>query len=254
MKKFIWPIDFIFLKKINSTNQYATQYANKYILNKKNWIVIWTMNQTKGKGSEKNFWYSEKNKGLTFSIIFKPIKNFPIEKKYIINVIISNAVHKTLSKYQKKKFWIKWPNDIISNNKKIGGILIENSISIKKIHTSIIGIGLNIYPIKLDHAISLEEILKNINLKLFHIFHNLVFSIQEEYFFFLTFGENYIRKYYINNLYLKDITSYFYIYRISKSVKGIIRSINEEGFLIIELTDNQKFHFFSQKEIKFLIP
>ncbi|WP_185861974.1 biotin--[acetyl-CoA-carboxylase] ligase [Blattabacterium cuenoti] len=252
MKKFIWPIDLILLKEVNSTNQYARKYTHK----KKNWIVVWGINQTKGKGIEKNLWYTEKEKSLTFSIVFNPIHIFPIHKKYIINVITSNAIHKILSKYNhKKKIWIKWPNDIISDNKKIGGILIENNIKNKNIYTIIIGIGLNVYQLKLSekmNIISLKEIF-NINFKLYNLLYEIIFFIQKEYFLFLKYGENFVRKHYINNLYLKDIISFFYIFRKKNYVQGIIRSITNQGFLIVEF-NNKKYHFFSQKEIKFFIP
>lgn len=147
MKKFIWPINLIILKEINSTNQYARKYIHEK--HNYNWTIIWTLNQIKGIGMYQNLWHTEKKKNLTFSIILKPIKTLCIKKIYITNVLISNAIHKTLSECcnqkNKEKIWIKWPNDIIINNKKVGGILIENNIFSQKIHTIIIGIGLNVY-------------------------------------------------------------------------------------------------------------
>ncbi|WP_185872053.1 biotin--[acetyl-CoA-carboxylase] ligase [Blattabacterium cuenoti] len=247
MIKFIWPIYLILLQKVNSTNQ----YARKYILKNINWLIIWSLNQNKGIGIGNNLWYTEKEKNLTFSIIFKPIN--PFYNKYIINIITSNAIHKVLSKKNKKIFWIKWPNDIILFGKKIGGILIENSLFLKKIHTSIIGIGLNVYQTKFDkkwNASSLKEIL-NINIELDDLFYKIIFFIQKEYLLFIKYGENFIKKYYINHLYLKDKISIFYIYKTKNFIKGIIRSITNQGFLIIEF--NNKFYFFSQKEIKFII-
>ncbi|AFJ90844.1 biotin--[acetyl-CoA-carboxylase] ligase [Blattabacterium sp. (Blaberus giganteus)] len=253
MKKFIWPINLIILKKIDSTNQ----YAKKYIYEKYNWVIIWTMNQTKGIGMNKNSWYTEKKKNLTFSIVLKPIITLYIKKIYIINIVISNAVHKILSKYynkkNKEKIWIKWPNDIVINNKKVGGILIENSVFSKKIHTIIIGIGLNINQTQFKkewNASSIKEIF-NLNLDLDYIFYNIIYFIQKEYLFFIIHGEQFIRKYYINHLYLKDQVSIFYIYKTNNYILGIIRSISNQGFLVIE--SNEKFYFFSHKEIKFVI-
>ncbi len=254
MKKFIWPINLIVLKKINSTNQ----YAKKYIYNNKcNWIVIWTMNQTKGIGMNKNLWHTEKRKNLTFSIVFKPIKTLYVKKIYIINLVISNAIHKTLSKCynqnNKEKIWVKWPNDIFLNNKKIGGILIESSIFSKKIHTIIVGIGLNVYQKQFQkkwNASSLKEIF-NLNLDLDSLFYKIIYSFQKEYLFFTIYGEKLIRDYYINHLYLKDKTSIFYIYKTNHYISGTIRSITNQGFLVIE--SNKKLYFFYHKEIEFLI-
>ncbi|BBA17335.1 biotin--[acetyl-CoA-carboxylase] ligase [Blattabacterium cuenoti] len=253
MKKLIWPINVIILKEVNSTNQ----YAKKYIHNRYNWIIILTMNQTKGIGMNKNLWYAEKGKNLTFSIVFKPIKILYIKKIYIMNLIVSNAIHKTLSecynRNNKEKIWIKWPNDIIINNKKIGGILIENSIFSKKIHTIVIGIGLNVFQKEFQkewNASSLKEIF-NPNFDLDYLFYKIIYYFQKEYLFFIIHGEKNIRDYYLNYLYLKDKTSIFYIYKTNSYISGIIRSITDQGFLVIE--SNKKLYFFYQKEIKYLI-
>ena len=56
----------------------------------------------------------------------------------------SRAIVDTINKYTQAKAQIKWPNDIYIGNKKIGGILIENTLSSNLITGSIIGIGLNI--------------------------------------------------------------------------------------------------------------
>lgn len=254
MKKFIWPIHLILLKKVSSTNQYAKKYlSNK----KKNWTVIWTMNQTNGNGTENNIWYTERYKNLTFSVILIPTFPISIEKKYIINVITSNAIHKILCNHYHYNyndlFSIKWPNDIILNNKKIGGILIENNVFLKKIYYFVIGIGLNINQTKFDEkwkASSLKKIFQ-INLELDYLFYKIVFSIQKEYFLYTKFGEEIIREYYIHNLYLKDVNSLFYLKKIKKTFKGIIRSITDKGFLVIEY--NNKLYYFFNKEIQIIL-
>ncbi|WP_238784436.1 biotin--[acetyl-CoA-carboxylase] ligase [Blattabacterium cuenoti] len=213
MKKFIWKISTIFLKKIDSTNQYAKKNISKY----PDWTIILTKNQTDGKGAGNNIWYSEKGKNLTFSIILKSI-NLSVEKGYLINLFISNAIHKTLMTYS-QSIWIKWPNDIILMDKKIAGILIENSLFCKKIYTSIIGIGVNVNQIQFDKKFNQASSLK----KLFHknfdikkLFNDIVYSIQKEYLLLfnkkgLFYGEKIIRKYYINHLYMKNKIGTFFI-------------------------------------------
>ncbi|WP_185868363.1 biotin--[acetyl-CoA-carboxylase] ligase [Blattabacterium cuenoti] len=255
MKKYIWPINFIFLQEVDSTNTYAKKHCSNYHQENEIWYIILSNYQTRGLGYGKNIWYAEKRKNLTFSIILNFFKNFSAEKLYIINIIVSNAIHKTLSIFSKKKmFWIKWPNDIISiDNKKIGGILTENNILINKIYKTIIGIGLNINQIKFDNewnATSLKKIF-NKHFQLHYIFRHIVFSIQEELFYFTKYGENFIKHYYTENLYLKNKISSFYFYKSETLKKGIIRSVDQHGFLIIEI-DNELLTF-SQKEIKFLI-
>ncbi|WP_185852609.1 biotin--[acetyl-CoA-carboxylase] ligase [Blattabacterium cuenoti] len=253
MKRFIWPIYLIFLQKVDSTNQYIKRNISKCM---NNWTIIWSMHQTNGKGVGINLWETEKEKNLTFSIFFKPI-TLSIDKGYVMNMIISNAIHKTLFTYR-KFIWIKWPNDIILMNKKIGGILIENKVLNKKIHTTIIGIGLNVNQLKFNskfQASSLKKIL-NKDFKLDKLFYNIIYSIQKEYFLFTIHGESNIRDYYVSHLYMKDQISFFYIRKnihceINGFYKGIIRNITRRGNLVIEFNKNKKI-FFSQKEVQLI--
>ncbi|WP_185851417.1 biotin--[acetyl-CoA-carboxylase] ligase [Blattabacterium cuenoti] len=266
MKKFIWNIYLIFLKEIDSTNQYAKKNISMF----PNWTIVYAINQTHGKGVGNTYWYVEKGKNLTFSIILKSI-NLSIEKGYLINLLVSNAIHKTLinnTLYKIKNpknyspsiipssyIWIKWPNDIILINEKIGGILIENTIFYKKIHTSIIGIGLNVNQIQFDKklkASSLKKIFhRDFNLK--KLFYDIIYSIQKEYSLLTNspYGEKIIRNYYINHLYRKNKISFFYVKKTI--IHGIIQNITKQGHLIIVIIENnkcKKLSFFSQKEIQ----
>ncbi|AER40694.1 biotin-(acetyl-CoA carboxylase) ligase [Blattabacterium sp. (Mastotermes darwiniensis) str. MADAR] len=218
----------------------------------RNWTIVWSMNQTKGKGLEKNYWNVEKGKNLTFSVFLKSI-NLALDKGYIINLLISNAIHKTLFFYN-KNFWIKWPNDIIFMNKKIGGILTENSIYHRKIHRTIIGIGLNVNQMKFDENFQATsmKIIFNKNFKLEKLFYKLILSIQKEYLFFTSYGEVFVRNYYMNHLYRKNQISYFYNNKINKYIQGTIRNITKEGYLVIEENHNKKLYCFSTKEIKLI--
>ncbi|WP_185877744.1 biotin--[acetyl-CoA-carboxylase] ligase [Blattabacterium cuenoti] len=248
--KFIWPINVFFLKETKSTNKFSKKYLDQILFYFKNWIIIKSEYQTNGKGQSGN-WFSEYGKNLTFSLIFKPKK---IYDSYIINIIISNAIHKFLSKKLNYPVWIKWPNDIIINNKKIGGILIENNFISKKIYISIVGIGINIKQKKFNknwNSTSLKNIFNNINFDINHILYNITFFIQKEYLLFITNGKNIIKQYYIHYLYLKDKMSNFFSFKEKISFCGVIKSIDKKGFLLIEV--NGKLKSFYQKEIKFFI-
>jgi BirA family biotin operon repressor/biotin-[acetyl-CoA-carboxylase] ligase len=104
--------------------------------------IISTDFQTAGKGQVGNTWESEAGKNLLFSIVLYP-EHIEIEKQFIISQIISLAIKNTLELYT-SDICIKWPNDIYWKDKKIAGILIENSLQKGKIQFSIIGIGLNV--------------------------------------------------------------------------------------------------------------
>ncbi len=154
----------------------ATQSTNKELKNrlKENRInsgdVVWSLNQTDGRGQQNSTWYAKVNKHLAYSA-FLCFENLKHEWIYSINSATALAIVETLIYFKVPNMSIKWPNDILSGQKKICGILIENHLNKKKIK-SIIGIGVNLYQEffdeKLPNATSvLIETKKNIELKNF---------------------------------------------------------------------------------------
>ena len=134
-------MNIIKLSAIDSTNDYLK--INFLDKTKNDIHVVYTFNQTKGRGQRGNSWNSEPEKNLAFSIAFFPNK-FKVENHFTINIIFSLFILNTLKSLQIPDIKIKWPNDIMSGNKKICGILNELKIKGSKIQKIIIGFGLNI--------------------------------------------------------------------------------------------------------------
>ncbi|WP_011977496.1 biotin--[acetyl-CoA-carboxylase] ligase [Methanococcus maripaludis] len=128
-------VDFeiISYKTINSTNLYAYDLGK---LGKRNKIVVSEI-QTHGKGRLDRSWFSNKG-GLYFSVLMDIKDVGKLEK---INFLGSLSVVETLKEFSDKKFEIKWPNDVLFENKKICGILTELNVSSGYL---VLGIGLNI--------------------------------------------------------------------------------------------------------------
>ena len=105
--------------------------------------TVWIADfQTAGRGQRGNKWESSKSENLTFTILFRPVFLHP-SQQFQISQICSIGV----CRYLRSKglpAQIKWPNDIYVGNKKICGMLIENSIMGDKLAGSISGIGLNL--------------------------------------------------------------------------------------------------------------
>nr|WP_315198668.1 biotin--[acetyl-CoA-carboxylase] ligase [uncultured Flavobacterium sp.] len=129
------------LDAIDSTNEFLKGLSNKQEV--QNFTVITAETQSKGKGQMGSKWDSEPGKNLIMSVLVKDFL-FDYESVFNLNVVVSLAVIRTLKKYNIPELSIKWPNDIMSANKKIGGILIENSIKGDGTITSIVGLGLNV--------------------------------------------------------------------------------------------------------------
>ena len=129
------------LDAIDSTNIYVKELIAKGDI--KNFTVVTSKHQTNGRGRNNNIWHDEPSKNLNFSL-YKEFNSFKIENKFLLNIISSISVFNLLKKYNLKNHSIKWPNDIMSGNKKISGILIENNIRGKLINYSVMGIGINV--------------------------------------------------------------------------------------------------------------
>jgi len=130
----------IFLTEVESTNN----YANQLVLSKAadEGTVVLAQHQKKGRGQQGNGWESEAGKNLLTSIILFP-HFLSASKQFYLSKIVSLAVVEFL-KIETNDITIKWPNDIFIKNKKVAGILIENSIKGQNISSSILGIGLNL--------------------------------------------------------------------------------------------------------------
>lgn len=160
------------LNAIDSTNEFLKGLSNKEDL--ENFTVVTAENQTKGKGQMGAVWNSEVGKNLIMSVL---VKNFltEINEIFNLNIAVATAVITTLKKQNIPNLSIKWPNDILSANKKIGGILIENSIKSDGTILSIVGLGLNVnqtnfeglpkassLAVVMEHELNKEELLSAI--------------------------------------------------------------------------------------------
>lgn len=129
------------LDAIDSTNTYLRQLSAIEPL--QDGTVVVAKHQLKGRGQMGSIWNSQEAKNLTFSV-FKDVSFITFEQHFCINLAVSLAVFKALQSFYVKGLMVKWPNDILAENKKIAGILIENVIKQNQINETIIGIGLNV--------------------------------------------------------------------------------------------------------------
>ena len=150
----------IYYPSVDSTNQevWNLYNTNHDISN----IVIITDNQANGKGRNHNKWHSKSGSDITCSFVLKEV--FPKEQFNLHALLIPVAVIKGIKNFLSIDLSIKWPNDIMYENKKIGGILIESKIQKRTILN--VGLGINVnqlsseFPIELENnMISLQEIL-----------------------------------------------------------------------------------------------
>lgn len=122
---------------IDSTNIKAKELAKN---GADDGTIVISEEQSLGSGRLNRIWKSPKG-GIWFTIILKP--NIPPIEAPKITQIAAAAVYKTLSDFNINTT-IKWPNDILLNNKKICGILTEMKCDMDRVHYLVVGIGMNI--------------------------------------------------------------------------------------------------------------
>jgi len=151
----------IYYTHIDSTNDEVWLLSKKKVNTNRKLIVI-TDNQKQGRGRGANQWVSKPGQSITCSFLLKNI--FPSKQFNLNAILIPVAIIKGIHKFTSISLGIKWPNDIMYNDKKLGGILIESRIIDNQIFLNI-GIGLNINECYQDFhdnlsntAISLREI------------------------------------------------------------------------------------------------
>jgi BirA family biotin operon repressor/biotin-[acetyl-CoA-carboxylase] ligase len=98
--------------------------------------------QTRGRGRMGRFWLSPKYRGIYFSLVIKP-RILP-QQAPVLTLISAVVICESLKQQLGVEAQIKWPNDILLNNKKIGGILTELSAEMDIVHAIIVGVGINV--------------------------------------------------------------------------------------------------------------
>jgi BirA family biotin operon repressor/biotin-[acetyl-CoA-carboxylase] ligase len=136
----------IHLDTIDSTNNYAMQLLQDGMA--QHGQVVVANYQLAGKGQRGKQWLGDKDLNLAMSMILLPHNDIDI---YFLSFCIPVAVQHCLSKLLPNcHVCIKWPNDILVNDRKLCGILIENIFRGAHIKSSVIGIGINMYQQQFD--------------------------------------------------------------------------------------------------------
>jgi BirA family biotin operon repressor/biotin-[acetyl-CoA-carboxylase] ligase len=236
------------LDAIDSTNDYLKDLVRKHA--PENYSVVTAELQTNGKGQRGSTWSSEKGKNIIMSML---VRDFSLSTSSIfdLNIVVSLAVLHSLIPLNIPKLAIKWPNDIMSDDKKIGGILIENCFKSGSGVDSVIGIGLNVNQLEfedLPQASSLA-LISQATIDRDVLLENIVIAIQEN-----------IKSWKLNAQLLTDMYINLLFKKGEKMVfqdsdrlffNGLIRGITPIGRLIIE-HENGNLLDFDIKQVKMI--
>lgn len=151
-------IEIIELVTVDSTNNYAMKLIDQDLA--RHGMMVLAQEQTAGKGQRGRKWVDRKGESLLMSLIVCP--QYGLQSQFQFSATVAVAIAKYLQKcIPNGSVAIKWPNDIIINDKKSAGVLIENVIRGSQWAYSVIGLGLNVQQTEfgpdLPHATSLNK-------------------------------------------------------------------------------------------------
>lgn len=130
-----------FLDQTTSTNDWMWQFVKSRT--PAEGAMVFANYQAQGKGRIARVWNSNRGENILCSFFLKPTF-ISLQQHASLNFSIALAVADTFSAFLSDPISLKWPNDIICDNSKLAGILIENTIKGDKIENVVVGIGMNI--------------------------------------------------------------------------------------------------------------
>jgi len=238
----------IWLETVASTNVVASEHirANKT----EDGTAILAKFQSAGKGQAGAIWESEEGQNLLVTYILHPQFLEP-KDLFVLNKAIALGVYDFVKSVLGKEASIKWPNDIYYGDKKIAGLLIENSVTFSEVNYSVIGIGININQQKFKSYIPEAVSMRNATGKKYNIeecFAGLSSCLEHRYLQLKERGATRINSDYKKALY--RFGKYFFFRRKGIIFKARIADVLDDGKLVLE-KENGKPETFRFKEIAF---
>lgn len=236
----------VYLSTCSSTNTIAYELLLKNEATEG--CVVVTDHQTEGRGQRGNTWEAEPDKNITLSVILKPVF-ISIPQQFYLTMSVSLAILDTIQDMIPGIIKIKWPNDIVVGDKKLAGILIQNSISRSYLQHSVIGIGLNVNQ-KMFHypqATSLAK-LTNKEFNRVELTEKLLEQLEKRY---LELKSNRLEK--LKFAYLQALYRYQSLHKFQiegRPTEGQIVGIDATGRLALQI--KEELRYFNFKEVVFL--
>lgn len=198
--------------------------------------VVIADEQVGGKGRLGRVWHSPKSTGIWMSIILRP--NIPLPKAPQLTLLTAVAVVQAIEDCTGLEPNIKWPNDILLGGKKVTGILTELQAEADRIHSVIIGIGMNVNQKSEDFPAELHSIATSLMLEKGEAINRAeliqaVFSrLEKLYLLYLDKGFGPIKL--LWESYAISIGKKITARTLSGSIVGVARGITDDGVLLLE--------------------
>ena len=231
------------LDAIDSTNDHLRQLILESKLATP--TVVWSLFQKKGKGQRGQVWSSQAGENLMFSL-YIPNLTIAANQIFSINKIVSVCLADWFLSLQIPNVYVKWPNDILSGDKKLAGILLESSVQKSTAKSIIIGVGINVNQVqfpKLPNATSMRLQTEKI-----YDLEALLFPLLTKLLERLTLPWKDCNTAYQKSLYGLGQSKLFVSNK--QEFQGVIRSVTSDGKLVLETKTGEQ--LFEVKELQFV--
>lgn len=230
-----------------STNDDARSAEYKHL------DVVWAEWQSAGRGQRGHSWHSVENENLTFSVVLQP-HFLPIVEQFLLSEVVALALVDTMADWG-IECRIKWTNDIYAADRKLVGVLIEQSLSAERIERTIVGIGINVnqltFPDDLPNPTSMAcEVGESVEREA--VLGSFIRHLEELYGVLERGDKHLIEERYRQTMYHLG-EEYTYAYASGERFRATIRGVRPSGELRLEHTDGTIGEY-AFKEVEFVLP
>ena len=221
----------LLFESLDSTNKKMIEDLNCGVKLEEGSVYI-ALKQTAGKGSYGNKWQSDNNLGLWFSVlVYSPYK------KEALSFLPGIALSKCLREKYNVDGHVKWPNDVLVENRKISGTLIQVT-PLENKNACIIGTGVNLYHSKEDFDLSIRDKATSLyietgkKVELNDFYKNLISYFEDIY-----TSNNSLSEYFRE--YSKMIGKTIKAKKDDEEIHALVKDITEEGYLQVEVNGKE---------------
>ncbi len=248
--------EIIWMDQVDSTNNMAKCHIDEI----PDMTVLSAHCQTDGRGQRGNRWLTASGKNLTFSLILKSApgerNSIAATDQFVLSEMIAASLVETLGNHGLHAK-IKWPNDIYVGDRKICGILIENTLAGKYLTSSVIGVGLNVNQLEFDASIHPEATSIALETGQETVLEELLEELLDTVRLYTRFLDNpneyhKLDRIYNGFLYRKDEEHSYRMKANGKTFDGTIRSVGPTGLLRMEMNEGETLEF-AFNEISYVI-
>lgn len=238
------------LKSVTSTSDYLQEKMRTEKVDEG--TIVWAEYQTRGRGQRGNRWEANEGENLMFSILLYP--EIKVTSSFSLLQAVSLAVRDTVAEYGIEDVTVKWPNDIYVGERKVCGMIVDQSVYDGMITDAIAGIGLNVnqkgFPEEFVNPISMsiasgkifdrEEVLLRLRAKLMARYNMVLNGDRED-----------LEKDYLRHLFRYGEMSIYVDAESGEEFEGMIVGVTDDGKLKIETATGEKRYAFKEVRYKF---